>query len=137
MCGNVSRVSQRINIVRLVKRIFMNTSVLIHCYFEFVLPILMYFSLVWESAAECHLQFIELQVYSVVRPCPDQSFLSMCHQRRVVGLHEYVEQSEFELQSLSVHRASICFYYVEFDIPVDFEVSRCRTSKFTRCFLPA
>ena len=32
-CGIVSRVSQRIGILRLVKRIFVDTSVLLHCYF--------------------------------------------------------------------------------------------------------
>ena len=36
----VSRVSQRIGVLRLVKRIFVQTSVLLHCYSAFVLPIL-------------------------------------------------------------------------------------------------
>ena len=44
---------------------FVDTSVLLHCYFAFVLTILEYFSLVWESAAECHLQLLEGQVYLV------------------------------------------------------------------------
>ena len=38
------------------------------------------------SAAECHLQLLESQVYSVARLCPDQSFLSLCHRRHVAGL---------------------------------------------------
>ena len=49
--GIVSRVSQRIGILRLVKCIFFDTSVL-RCYFAFVLPILEYCSPVWESADE-------------------------------------------------------------------------------------
>ena len=49
--GIVSRVSQRIGILRLVKLIFVDTSVLLRCYFAFVLPILEYCSLVWGSAA--------------------------------------------------------------------------------------
>ena len=40
----VSRVSQRISILILVKRIFFDTSMLIHCYFAFVLQILEYCS---------------------------------------------------------------------------------------------
>ena len=36
----VSRVSQRIGILRLVKRLFAETSVLLRCYYAFVLPIL-------------------------------------------------------------------------------------------------
>ena len=58
----------------------------LHCYFAFVLPILEYCSLMWGSAAECHLQLLELQVYSVARLCLDQSFLSSCHRRRVARL---------------------------------------------------
>ena len=38
------------------------------------------------SAAECHLKLLKRQVYSVARLCPDQSFLSLCHRRRVAGL---------------------------------------------------
>ena len=45
--GIVSRVSHRIGILRLVKRIFMDTSVLLRCYFSFVLPMLEYCSPVW------------------------------------------------------------------------------------------
>ena len=48
----VSRVLQIIGILRLVKHIFVDTSVLLRCYYAFVLPILMYCSPVWESLAE-------------------------------------------------------------------------------------
>ena len=57
MRGIVSRVSQRIGILRLVKRVFVNTSVLLRCYSAFVLPILEYCSPVYGSAAECHFSF--------------------------------------------------------------------------------
>ena len=73
--GIVSRVSQRIGISRLVNRVFVGTSVLFRCYYAFVLPILEYSSRVWGSAAECHPQLLERQVYSVARLCPDQAFL--------------------------------------------------------------
>ena len=45
----------------LINRIFVDTSVLLRCYFAFVLPILEYCSPVWGSAVECHLQLLELQ----------------------------------------------------------------------------
>ena len=57
------------------ERVFVDTSVLLRCYYAFVLPILEYCSPVWESAAESHLQLLERQVYSVVRLCPHQTFL--------------------------------------------------------------
>ena len=84
--GIVFRVSQRISILRLVKRIFVDSSLLLRCYFAFVLPIIEYCFPVWGSAAECDLQLLEHQVYSVARLCPDRSFLSMCHRHRGAGL---------------------------------------------------
>ena len=86
VCGIVSSVSRIIGILKVVKHIFVDTSVLLRCYFAFVLPILEYCSPVYGSAAECHLQLLKRQVYSVARFCPDQSFLSLCHRRRVAGL---------------------------------------------------
>ena len=74
----VSHVSQSIGILRLVTRIFVDTSVLLRCYFAFILPILEYWSPVWGSAAECHLHLVEGQVCSVARLYPDQCFLSLC-----------------------------------------------------------
>ena len=107
--SNVSLVSQRIGILRLVRRIFVDTSVLLRCYFAFVLQILEYCSPVWGSAVECHLQLLERHVYSVARRGPDQSFLSLCHRRRVAGLSML-----YKVNSISNHclfqRASICFY---------------------------
>ena len=95
--GIVSRVYQRIGILRLVKPLA-DTSVLLRCYFAFVLTILEYYSPVWGSAAEYHLQLLELQVYSVGRLCPDQSFLSLCHRRRVARFNMF-----FKVNSNSNH----------------------------------
>ena len=83
----VSRVSQRIGILRLVKRVFVDTSVYLRCYYSLICcpnPGVL-FSCVG-SAAECHFQLLERQVYSVARLCPDQTFLSLCHRRHVAAL---------------------------------------------------
>ena len=77
--GVVSRVSQRIGVLRLVKHVYVDTSVLLRCYYAFVLQILEYCSLMSGSAAECHLQLLECQVYLLARLCPDQTFFSLCH----------------------------------------------------------
>ena len=61
------------------------TSVLLRSYYAFVLAILKYCSPVRGSAAECHLQLLERQVYSVAS-WSDQTFLSLCHWRHVVAL---------------------------------------------------
>ena len=79
--GIVSRVSQRIGILRLVKLVFVDNFI---CYFANCSLILEYCSPVWWSAAECHLQLLARQVYLVARY--NQSFLSLCHRRHVAGL---------------------------------------------------
>ena len=79
VCCIVSRVTQRICILRFVKLVFVDTSVLLRCYYAFVLSILKYCSPVWGSAAECRLQLFDCQVYSLARLCPNQTFLSLCH----------------------------------------------------------
>ena len=48
--GIVSRLSQRIGNLRLVKHVFVDTLVLLRCYYAFVLPILENCSPVWGSA---------------------------------------------------------------------------------------
>ena len=60
--GIVSHVSQIILIFRLVNCVFVDTSVLLRCYYAFVLPILECCSPVWGSAAECHLQLLYRKV---------------------------------------------------------------------------
>ena len=52
-----------------------DTSVLLHCYHAFVLPIVEYCPPVWGSTVECHLQLLKRQVCSVARLCSSQSFL--------------------------------------------------------------
>ena len=119
--------------MRLVKSIFVDTSVLLRCYFAFVLTILEDCFPVWESAAECHLQFLERQVYSVARVCPDKSFLLLCLRLHVDGLSILYKVNSnsnhclfSELPSASTRvrhtRAAAAAH------PLEFEVSRCRTS---------
>ena len=48
VCLIVSRVYQKIGILRLVKLVFEDTSVLLRCYYAFVLPILEYYSIMWD-----------------------------------------------------------------------------------------
>ena len=140
--GIVSHVSQIIGILRLVRLVFVDISGLLRCYYAFVLKILEYCSPVWLSAAECHHQLLEGQVYSVVRLCPAQTFLSLCHQRHVTALCMWYKVKSdsnhclfSELPSASVRvrytRAAAAAHLLEF------EVSRCRTYQFARCFLPA
>ena len=135
--GIVSRVSHRNFILRLVKRIFVDRSVLLRCYFVFVLLIVEFCSPVWGSAAECHLQLLERPVYSMTRLFPDQ----LCHRRRVAGFSMVYKVNANSNQPLlsELPSASTRVWHTgpaAAAHPLEFEVSRCRTSQFARCFLP-
>ena len=75
--GIVSRPFQRIEILKMVQLVFVDISVLLRFYYAFVLAILEYCSSVSGSAAECHLQLLKRQMYSMARLCPGQSFWSL------------------------------------------------------------
>ena len=103
-------------------------SVLLRCYYAFVLSILEYCSPVWGSVAECHLQLLKRQVYSVARLCPDQTFLSLCRRRHftvLCMLYKVNSNSNHclfsELPSASVRvrhiRAAAAAHPLEFDVP--------------------
>ena len=116
----------------------MDTSVLLRCYYAFVIPNLEYCSSVWGSAAECHLQLLERQVYSVARLCPDQSFVSflvaaLCMLYKVNSNSNYCLFSDLPSSSVRVQhtRAAAAAHLLEF------EVSWLITYQFARCFLPA
>ena len=113
------------------------------CYFVYFLHL---FSQSWSIVLRCGgqllNQLLERQVYSVARLCPDQSFLSLCHRRRVAVLSMLYKVNSnsnhclfSELPSASTRvrhtRAYIGAHTLELD------VSRCRTSQFARSFLPA
>ena len=133
MCVVLSPVSlsQRKGILRLVKLVFVDTSVLLRCYNAFVLPIL--FSVVgvccWllSSASRAPDVFDGMSL-----PWSDILFIvsstSCCGTVNVV-------QGSFELESLFVQWASTCFCQSSTppscgtDHPLEFEVWRCRTSQ--------
>ena len=100
------RVSQRIGILRLVKRVCLDTSVLLRCYYVFVLQFLEYCSPVCRSIAECHLQLLEQEVIrwpgfaqiSVPFRCVMDVILPDC----------LCCTSLIRLESLFVQSASIC-----------------------------
>ena len=78
---------QRNGILRLVKLVFVDTSVFLRCCYAFILPILEYSSPVRWSADECHLLLLDRLLCSEARLCHDQSFLSLCHRRHVIVVY--------------------------------------------------
>ena len=138
--GIVSRISQRICILRLVDFVFVDTSVLFRCYCAFGLPILEYCSPVfcWMSSSAARMP----SVFGGRRLCPDQTFLSLCHRRHVAALCMLYLVNSYSNHCLlsEISSASVRVWHtraVTAAHPLEFEVSRCRTCQIARCFLPA
>ena len=94
------------------------------------------------STAECHLQLLEHKVYSFARLCPERTFLSFCHRCHVAALFMSYKVNSNLNQCLfsELPSSSDRVRYTRPEAaahPLQFEVSRCRTYKFSRCFLPA
>ena len=93
--GIASRVSQRIGILRLVKRVFVNTFV----------------STKWSVHIPREAStLLERQVYSVARLCPDQIFLALCHRRLVAALCMLYKVNSNSNHCLFCEIPGICFY---------------------------
>ena len=75
------------------------------CYFAFVLESMSIVLWCGGQLLNVTLKLLERQVFSVARLCPVQTFLSLCHRGRVAELSIL-----YKVISLSVQRASICFY---------------------------
>ena len=136
--GTVSRVSQRIDILRLVKRISVEIkfSVLICCYFAFVLQSLSIILRYLGSAVECHLQLLRWPGFVPIRvSCRcviDVVWLGLvCCTRLIRTLITLFSELPSASTRVRHSRAAATAH------PLEFEVSRCRTSQFARSFLPA
>ena len=80
-------------------------------------------------------------MYSVARLCPDESFLSLCHLRRVAGLcmlHKVNLNSNHSLFSEHPSASRVLHTRAAAAVhPLEYEISRCRTSQFAWSFLLA
>ena len=142
MLGIVSRVSQRIGVLRLVKHVFVDTSVLLRCYYAFVLPILEYVLQCWGQLLNVIFSFssawcIRWPGFALIRlscRCVIDVILLHCVCcRRLIRPTIIVCLESFYICFCcsSTSRAAATAH------PLEFEVSRCGTFQFARCFLPA
>ena len=141
MCGIVSRVSQRIGILRLVKRVFVDTSVLLRCYNAFVFQILEYCRPMWGlllnvifsfSSARC-IRWLGFALIRVSRCCVIDFMLLHCVCcNRLIRNRIIVCSVSFHLLLSDGRSRAAAWAH-----PLEFEVSRCWTSQYARCFLRA
>ena len=139
---NLSRmISPKLGILRKSKKIYENDNILRNCFFSFILPHFEYCSAVWMSAADSHLRLLDRAFNSVKFLLSDLD-LDIGH-RRLVGsltmLYKIVNDSMNPLhkflpnfaQPLRVTRGTATMNSMAFEIP------RCSTVQFSRCFFPA
>ena len=140
--GIVSRVSQRIGILRLVKRIFVDTSVLLRCYFAYLSPN------PWSIVRRCGGQLLNVTFSFLSERCIRwPGFVPIriscrcaidvvwqglvCFTRLIrtpIILFSELPSAPTRVRHI---RAAAAAH------PLEFELSRCRTSQFARSFLPA
>ena len=133
--GIVSRVAQRTGILRLVKRVYVDTSVSLRCYYAFVARIIEYCSSVWGlilnvifsfSSARC----IRWPGCASIIPVVVPSMSCCCTVDVVQGYSLFSELPSASVRVRHTRTAATAH-------PLEFKVSRCRTFQFLRCFLPA
>jgi len=146
----VSMASRKIGLLRMARRMFNDVVVLRRCFFAFILPNLEYCSVVWSSAAACHLSLLDRVVRCISELCggvvpllqdvPD--LVSLAHRREVAGLCMYYKIYNNHSHLLNgvtrvaprrsrFTRAGDRAHLYEVELP------RFRTVQYGRSFVPA
>lgn len=79
-------VSRGIDIMRIVRGALEDTSMLLRCYYAFILPIFQYSSPVYEYIYSSQFWLLECQVRAVARLCTYQSRMPLNHHCCISGL---------------------------------------------------
>ena len=136
----VSAASQKLGIVRKASSVFGDNAVSSTCFRGFVMPLLEYCAPVWGSAAVSHLNLLDRIVRMGDGLCGIRN-LDLSH-RRIVGslslLYKINGNTAHSLHSslplpfcaVRETRATTLLHMWAF------ELSRCRTFQFARCFIP-
>ena len=144
--GIVSRVSQRIGILKLVKHVFVDISVLLRCYYALVLAIIEYCSPVWGLLRNVIFSFSSgrcIRWLGFAMICLSCRCVCVCCMLYKVCCEKYVILCmSYKVNSNSYHSLFIEFISVSVrckhlfrnnraaaaDDPLEFQVPRCRTS---------
>ena len=135
-----SRVGQKIGLLRKCRRIYVDDDIIRNCFYSFILPLFDYCSLVWGSAADTHLRLLDRAFNQIKFLLPSLS-INLAH-RRLVGslsyLYKVFSSDTHPFRSLlpELHRPSRLTRGSQSMNGVAFSVVRCRTTQFSRCFVP-
>ena len=136
-----SSISQKIGLLRKCWKIYSSDDVVRNCFYSFILPLFEYCSPVWCSASEVHLKLLD-RVFNQIKFLLPSVVLKLEH-RRMVGALSLM----FKIASSNNHPlfnilpppnqpSRTTRYSLNLNDRA-FSVSLCRTTQFSRCFVPA
>ena len=133
--------SQRIGLMRRAHNIFDSDQVVQHCFRSFMLPVLEYASVVWCSAAACHLALLDRVVNRCFRLMNDVVPCDLGNRRSIAGLcmlykiHERIYHPLFACLPIPFRRERLT-RRTEALHDRAFEPVRCRSNQYSRSFIP-
>ena len=135
-----SCVSQKIGLLRKCRRIYRDDDIVRNSFYSFILPNFEYCSVVWSSAADTHLNLID-RAFNRIKFLLPSLDTNLGH-RRLVGSLTYLfkifSRDDHPLRELlpEERRLSRLTRYAVAQNDAAFSLFRCRTSQFSRCFIP-
>lgn len=140
--GMVSSIARKIGLLRLSRRVFDSVDVVRRCFFAYLLPCLEYCSVVWGSAAPCHLALLDKVVRDSSRLCGEVDLVALDLRRNVAALcvfykiYNNANHPLCDVVSLPSTRQRLTRAAVNANRH-EVGVLRCRTVQFGRCFVPS
>ena len=134
-------ISRHIGLLRKCKRIYSEDNIMKNCFYSFILPHFEYCPQVWMSAAGTHIRLLD-KMFRRCKSLVTELDISLQHRRLVSSLtfffkilsnpsHPLYSEIPPLLQRLRSTRYSLSLNDLAREEP------RCRTSQFSRCFLPS
>ena len=133
--------AQRLGIMRRANRIFGDRSLVVRCFWSFLLPVLEYCSPVWGSASVTHLRLLDRVVHGAAGLSEGGVVCDLHHRRSVASLCMFYKVIHNDAHPLYpvlpstyvparyTRRAVLLHAYALNPV-------RCRTVQFSRCFVP-
>ena len=132
--------SMMVGILRKTMSVFRDVGIVAKCFWPFILPVLVYCSLVWMSAATSHLSLLDRAVSQVGRLSGESVSCDLWHRRKVASLSVF-----FKIDRLVDHPV-IGLFPAQYVLrrPTrgalaansrSFEMPRSRTVQFSRSFV--
>ena len=138
-----SSIAQKTGLLRKCKKSFGQNDAVLRSFFSFILPKFEYCSVVWMSAADCHLRLLDRAINNIRFLLPNLTL--NLHKRRLVGALSFL----YKIKSNNKHplHPALPAPYTAARLTRNsnnimnrnskaFSVIRCNSTQYTRCFIP-